>query len=300
MKQFLKKLLDTVAPRWTAALMSARARAHSHKVLVSWGCGPLNRKLVEHFGNQVQEGPFAGLTLPGMTHAEQIGPYLLGVYESELDLAWDIVFQGSYTQIIDIGAKFGYYAVGLANRYPNASVVAFDTDWWARKAVREVAAANGADNLQVKGFCSPDWLVQNTHEAAFVISDCEGYEDVLFGPEIIPKLRSVPLIIETHDGVVLGVSDKLRAAFGETHVVQVYGQQGTRRVTTFRLNFLSETERQLAVQEIRAPQSWLLCLPRTGPNQALHRSRVATSVSVSGTSQLRQEVGADELARHID
>ncbi len=269
MKQFVKRLLYTIAPRWTTALMSARARAHSHRIVAGWGCGPLNRKLVERFGSCVQEGPFAGLTLTAMTHAEQIGPYLLGVYECELDAAWATVLRGSYTQIIDIGAKFGYYAVGLAKRYPAASIVAFDTDWWARKAVREMAAANGTRNVEVKGFCSPEWLAGHTQEAAFVISDCEGYEAVLFGPGTIPKLETASLIIETHDRSVPGVSDRLREAFGETHSVRVYGHDGSRRAPTRPLDFLSEPERRLAVHEVRPSQSWLLCLPKTGPNQAL-------------------------------
>jgi hypothetical protein len=64
---------------------------------------------MEQFGNRVQEGPFAGLILTPMTAAEQLGPYLLGVYESEVEGAWNTVFLGSYTQVIDIGAWFGYF-----------------------------------------------------------------------------------------------------------------------------------------------------------------------------------------------
>ncbi len=269
MKQQIKRLLYNVAPQWTTALVSARARAHSQTAVASWGSGSVTRKLVEVCGSNVQEGPFAGLTLTAMTHAEQIGPYLLGVYESELDEAWATVFRGTYTQIIDIGAKFGYYAVGLARRYPTAAVVAFDTDWWARKAIREMVAANGTVNVEVKGYCRPEWVARHTTGAAFVISDCEGYESVLFGPGTIPSLRFATLIIETHDHLVPGVTDKLRTAFEETHSVRIYGPDGCRRAPGSPLEFLSEPERQLAVHEVRPPQSWLLCLPRTGPNQAL-------------------------------
>jgi hypothetical protein len=270
MKQFLKRLLYAVAPQSAAALMSARSRAHSHRVVARWGCGPVTRKMLERFGNRVQEGPFAGLSLTAMTHAEQIGPYLLGVYESELDEAWDTVLRGTYTQIIDIGAKFGYYAVGLAKKYPEASVMAFDTDWWARKAVRDMAAANGTGNVDVKDFCSPGWLARNIKDAAFIISDCEGYEAVLFAPAVVSRLRSATVVIETHDHAVPGVSETLRSAFGETHVVRLYGHEAARRSTSLPLDFLTEPERRLAVQEIRSPQIWLLCLPRAGPNAALH------------------------------
>ncbi len=279
MKELVKRLLYKISPRWTTALQSARARAHSHRVVAGWGCGPLTRKLVARFGSSVQEGPFEGLTLTPMTHAEQIGPYLLGVYESELDEAWETVFRGAYTQIIDIGAKFGYYAVGLARRYPRASVVAFDTDWWARKAVREMAWANATRNVEIKGYCSPGWLAGNTREGAFIISDCEGYEAVLFGPSTIPRLGSATLIIEAHDSFVPGVSERLGAAFAETHSVRVYDTETSRRDAARPLDFLSATERQLALLEVRPPalQRWLLCLPKSGPNQALRLTGGAVS-----------------------
>jgi hypothetical protein len=269
-KQLAKRFLYAVAPRSTTALMSARARAHSQRVLAGWGCGPITRKLVDRFGSRVQEGPFAGLVLTPMTHAEQLGPYLLGVYEGELDEAWATVFAGTYTQIIDVGAKFGYYAVGLAKRYHDAAVVAFDTDAWARRAIAEMSAANGTHNLQVASFCSRDWLAEHLRAGAFVISDCEGYEATLFGMGAIPELESATLIIETHDCFVPGVSARLADMFAKTHIVRTYGHEGRRRETTRPLDFLTEPERQLATQEVRPPQVWLLCLPKSGPNANLH------------------------------
>ena len=245
--------------------MSARARAHSQRLLASWGNSEVTKKLVQRFGDRVYEGPFAGTILTRMSHAEQVGPCLLGVYESELDEAWSEVFRGTYTRIVDIGAKFGYYAVGLARKYPNAQVIAFDTDWWARKAVAEMAAANGTVNVEIKGLCSPDWLAEHGGGATLVVSDCEGFEASLFIPGVVARLRTATLLIETHDDVVAGATDTLRATLGDTHTVVLYGSGGARRETTRRLDFLTAAERQLAVQEVRPPQTWLLCLPKTGP-----------------------------------
>ena len=269
MKQLLKAALYRIAPQWTTSLMSARARAHSHRVVSGWGGKAVAGKLIERFGDRVQEGPFAGLKLTAAAWAEQVGPYLLGTYESELDEAWAVVFRGAYTQIVDIGAKFGYYAVGLARKYPDAAVVAFDTDWWARRAVVEMAAANATQNVEVKGFCSAQWLARHTQPASLIVSDCEGYEAALFEPSVIPALRSATLIIETHDQMVPGVSESLRRLFAGTHAVREFGHEGIRRGTTRPLDFLTEAERQLAVHEVRSPQVWLLCLPTTGPNQSL-------------------------------
>ncbi len=269
MKQLVKRFLYTIAPQWTTAWMSARSRAHSHRVVAEWGCGAINRKLIERLGSQVQEGPFAGLQLTPMTYAEQLGPYLLGVYESELEEAWSIVLRGNYSQILDVGAKFGYYAVGLARRYPQAHVVAFDTDWWARKAVAEMVTANGTSNVEVKGFCTPEWLMQNLQEGAFIISDCEGYEAVLFNPSSISRLLTATLLIETHDCFVPGISERLRQGFAATHQIRGFGKETPRRILNLALDFLSEREQALALHEVRPPQTWLLCLPRTGPNQSL-------------------------------
>lgn len=270
MKKLAKRVLETVAPEWTTSLLSAKARAHSHRVVREWGCGPVHEKLMQRFGTAVMAGPFKDVILTPMTHAEQIGPYLLGVYESELDDAWATVFRGSYPQIIDIGAKFGFYAVGLARKYPQAEVIAFDTDWWARKAVREMAVANQTPKVKVKGYCTPCCLAQKTREGAFIISDCEGFEGALFSDEVISRLTTATLIVETHDCSVPGVCERLRRVFSKTHVVKTISMEGSRRTPDVDLSFLaSDRERALASQEVRPDQVWLLCLPQSGPNAGL-------------------------------
>jgi hypothetical protein len=270
MKQLLKHLLYKFAPELTTSIVSAKGRAHSHNVVREWGCGPINQKLISNFGNSVITGPFKDVILTPMTHAEQIGPYLLGVYESELDNSWATILQGTYTQIIDVGAKFGFYAVGLAKKYPQAEVMAFDTDWWARKATREMAAANQTSNVQIKGFCTPQWLTQNIRQDAFIISDCEGFEGVLFSPEVVANLTTSTLIVETHDCFVPGVCDRLRKTFDASHDVEVVTMFGDRRTPNVDLNFLAtDRERELASQEVRPDQIWLLCLPRNGSNAGL-------------------------------
>lgn len=270
MKHLVKRLLYTFAPALTTAIVSAKSRAHSHTVVRNWGCAPIHKKLTTQFGNSVITGPFAGVVLTPMTQAEQIGPFLLGTYESELVDSWETIFRGSYTQIIDVGAKFGFYAVGLAKRFPKADVVTFDTDWWARKATREMASANHTTNVQIKGFCTPQWLAQNTRQDAFIISDCEGFEDTLFTSEVIARLNTTTLIVETHDCFVPGVSERLRKAFDSSHFVQVVKMTGAEIRPPVDLSFLAtDRERQLASQEVRPDQIWLFCIPKTGTNATL-------------------------------
>lgn len=262
MTRLARTLLRTMVPRWTSALSSAVSRAHSQALVKEQGLDRLNHKLVQHLGNAVQDGPFAGLLLSPMTLSQHIGPFLLGTYESELHPAWDIVFRRTYPQIIDIGASFGYYAVGLARRYPGATVVAFDTDRWARKAVREMAAANGVANCQVRSFCSPGELNRRLLEGALVISDCEGYEEVLFGRDMSPRLRSATLIIESHENRVPGILARLTTALAVSHTVLCVKTGEGLRAPSSDLGFLSDRERALSTDEFRPEQAWLVCWPK--------------------------------------
>ena len=269
MKRLVKRLLFAAAPGWTLALLSARARSRSHRIVAEWGSGAVTEKLITRFGSRVQSGPFAGLLLSPMTTAEQLGPFLLGVYESELDSAWETVLPGRFERIIDIGAKFGYYAVGLARRYPEARVVAFDTDWWARKALREMARLNDVSNVEIRGECRRDWLAAQDGVPALVISDCEGCEETIFTKDVASALRHAVLIIETHDCFIPGISERLGRVFDPTHEVRQVHSDENRREPHDSLEFLSSQERTLATREVLPAQVWLLCLPKAGPNSDL-------------------------------
>ena len=213
------------------------------------------------FGASVQAGPFAGMTLTPMTFREHLGPYLLGIYESELHGVWAEIFRGDFRQVVDIGAKFGYYAVGLARRFPQAEAIAFDTDSWARRAIREMSAANGAPEMRILSFCSLDWLRSGLKPGAFILSDCEGYESVLFSHADIPALRSATMIIEVHEAVSPGVEGGIERAFSASHRIVKITAQALASPPASIADFSSE-EKGLAINEHRASrQSWLYLAP---------------------------------------
>lgn len=261
MKAAIKRLCMQIAPQWTTALQSSRARAYSQRVIAGWGCDRLNTRLADEFGMKVMEGPFQGMKLTSDALREQFGPYLFGVYESELDLVWSSLSQFSYSQIVDIGSKFGYYAVGLARRYPDADVIAFDTDWWARVATRRMAQLNGTERVTVRSFCSSDWIRKQIRPGSLILSDCEGFEVSLFTDLTLPYLKDSTLIIETHDCFVPGVSERLKNLFQETHHVTWVGHEADRRKPNVNLDLYEPEERRLAVEEVRSEQVWLVCRP---------------------------------------
>jgi len=263
LKSAVKSGLSAVFPRWATGFFSARARAHAQAVLAGLGCVALNQKLLKQFGSRVRQGPFAGLVLSPLTHQEHLGPYLLGTYEQELHPVWGSLRGKKFGQLLDVGSKFGYYAVGLAQKFPQAEVVAFDPDPWARRAVREMAAANGVANVAVADFCDLTWLRRNLRPGAFILSDCEGYEAVLFSEPGIPALASATMVIELHEQFSPGVTRQLQENFSATHQITVIEARPGLPALPPECTTLNEGERGLATNEFRTgAQAWLWLGPR--------------------------------------
>ena len=262
-KNNVKRFLFSAAPGTATALFSARARRYSHQLVAQWGLRTLNGKLVDRFGWTVRSGPFRGLTLTPMTANEHLGPFLLGTYEFELHPWLTRLLGQRFSQVIDVGSKFGYYAVGFARAFRTTPVVAFDTDWWARRATAEVAAANDVAALvRIEGFCSPRRLQSLLRKRALVISDCEGYESELFDAPV-PQLASATLIVELHEAAAPGVTRKLHDRFAATHDVASVSTADVRQPPApVDLGFLPPDEARFAVTEVRLPQEWLLFTPR--------------------------------------
>ncbi len=204
MKQLFKKWMHRLAPGYAATFFAARSRAHSHRIVREWGSKELNDGLIQRFGRQVLSGPFKGMTLTSETEKELLGPYLLGTFESEIHPWIEQAISRQFTTYVDVGAKFGFYSVGFALNAKSARSIAFDIDPWARKAMQEMAKANSVINLDIRTFCSWDWIVKSLPPNSFVLSDCEGYESVLF-QDVSESLRSATLLIETHDHEVPGL-----------------------------------------------------------------------------------------------
>jgi hypothetical protein len=260
MKRLLKKCFYTVAPQAATAFFSARSRAHSHRVVQQWGAARLNSEIISRYGRRVLSGPFQGMELTAETEKELLGPYLLGTFELEIQPWIEAACQGSYSVFVDVGAKFGFYSVGFAKRAPSIPSLAFDTDSWARKAMRQMTEANSTRNVEILGYCSREWIVEKLPPNSFVLSDCEGYEAVLF-EDVSPSLKSATLLIETHDHEVENTSVMLKSRFAATHhIEEVFS--GISRTSPVDLSFLNEKDQQKILHETRLEQSWLLLKPR--------------------------------------
>lgn len=253
----VKRLARLLLPaRALTALTALRARRHSHRLNDEWGIAEISRRLVDEIGPTVRSGPFAGLSFPRAAIPEHLGPYLLGTYERELHAHWRSLEPGSVPLIVNIGAKVGYYAVGL-HRLLGAPVVAYDADPWARAVLEETIALNQAD-VTVRGACSRRDL-ESLPGGALVVIDCDGCEEVLLRDPVPGGLVRSHLVIELHGAML--ENDETVNRLRRTHEVDVIPSSDAPAPAPD-LPFLDDHQRKLAVEEIRTPQRWLVCRPR--------------------------------------
>jgi hypothetical protein len=229
------------------------------------GRAELAEQILSKYGNRVLSGPFEGLQYVAEAVGSSLLPKLLGTYEQELHPAITAAIARKYDVAIDVGAAEGYYAVGLACCCPHLDVYAFDPDPLARRLCRKLARLNDVSRrVFVAGFCSPDQLAATVRGRCLVISDCEGFEDELFDARIVGCLRYVDLIVETHDHLCAGVTERLIDRFSASHRIDRVHARPRVSVPAI-ASYLEPAQAQLAMDEQRpAAQSWLLMYAAEG------------------------------------
>jgi len=182
----------------------------------------INSRVREIFKDHiVLNGTFKGLKYPNYeSFGSEIFPKLLGSYESELAPVFKKILKKDYSSIIDIGCAEGYYAVGLAIKYHNASIYAYDTDEHALQLCREMAVYNNVNNVEYRSNCTEDTLTGFIFPSrGLIISDCEGCESTLFTEKSVQNLKKCDILIETHDLYDNTISSKLEKLFEKTHKI---------------------------------------------------------------------------------
>lgn len=234
-------------------------------------------------GNTVLSGPFTGtkLYLCSLSGRHLLG-YLLGTQEIELHGAVEEIISRRYATIINIGAADGYYALGLARRLPQARVLAFEANSTHHKYLDASARVNGvSERMFVRGFCSGHELraaLATVRKPALVVCDIEGGEVDLLDPESVGHLRSVDLLVETHDQYVVNCTEILKSRFAPTHAVQQFSgrPRDASDFPTVALPLLArmfpETAIELMNERRKESQQWLLL---TAGDAAPHAHHVA-------------------------
>lgn len=220
----------------------------------------------------VTSGPFAGLKYPSpQSYGSALLPKLLGSYESELHPVLGEILSKEYTAVVDIGCAEGYYAVGFGLRFVRAEIFAFDTDLTARQFCSQLGKINGLNGrLHVGGTCDEATLRSiPLGNKALIVSDCEGYEGLLFTTEIAAILAGHDLIVETHDFINIEISSKLRGIFAGSHDIRSFkSTDDIEKAHTYQYAKLdgydTKTKRLILAERRPAIMEWLVMTSKVG------------------------------------
>jgi|DewCreStandDraft_4_1066084.scaffolds.fasta_scaffold00110_9 hypothetical protein len=228
----------------------------------------VTRELVRVVGARCAAGPFRGMVLPEASSwgDGDLAPKILGAYECELHPALERAFARAPELVVNVGCAEGYYAVGAALRLPGCTVHAFDLDEAALGVCAAAARLNGvAERIRLERRCEPGRLVEllGTRPNALVLLDCEGYERELITERTLPALAAADLIVECHDFVDPGVTDRLAALLRPTHEVEILREGGRDPAAWPVLHALGSLDRWLVVCEFRPSlMRWIVARPR--------------------------------------
>lgn len=263
-KHAIRDFAIAVAPNLALQVLSWR----SQRLIIAreryTGRLAASQEFVRSKGPTVLAGPFKGLQYPEDTIASRnLVHKLVASYEEELHDFIEETLSKTHSMIVNVGSADGYYTVGYALGAIDTSVIAFDTDPWARRATLALAKLNNAPNVSVKSMCTPQWLSANLQESSLVLSDCEGYETVLLDPAIAPQLRTATVLVEIHEHNSPGAEKIIRSRFADTHEIRFVTSRDKDPADYDALLSVPEEMRALVISEGRSSyiQNWLFLSP---------------------------------------
>ena len=212
----------------------------------------------------VFKGPFQGMKiLPKWSWGDgDSAGKLLGLYECELFESIEYEIAHDPDLVLNIGSAEGYYGIGFGMR-TSAQIVLVDVQQPAIDIARENAQVNKVNKIQF----STDSSVENfrsylgKYDRPLIFMDCEGYEEDFLDLEKIPELAKTSVIVESHDCIREGLTDKLIARFKDTHQVESI-RQGAKNPYIFIIDDLSDYDKVLLCCESRpSTMTWLHMRP---------------------------------------
>lgn len=253
---------------WLRAFTTMPAPARD---LARWVLRPKRRFLYGRLRalsrDRVLSGPFQGMQLMG----HPAPPELLGTYEHEL---FDLVRElsaGPYHTVVNVGARYGYYAIGFARLMPNVRVLAFEGEREAHGMFAAAVAANGVgDRVSVGGFADTPVFAAalGAGDGVLVVCDIDGGEVPLLDPSQVPPLSRATILVECHGPMESPTEAVMVMRFLPTHEIRRIAME-TRVLAHLPPGAAEPWQSRMPatmealMQEHRTPpQSWLLLTPR--------------------------------------
>lgn len=177
--------------------------------------------LYQQTNGEVLYGPFKGMKIaPSFCWGDgDTGGKLLGIYEDELFPSIQEVINSEPDLIINYGCAEGYYGVGLGMLLPNSKIIFVDIEQRAIDVSKQNAALNNVTNVDFHINSDQSLLefLLSDAENPFLLMDCEGAEDYLLDLNTAPSLAKTNILVEVHEFMSQGMTDRLVYKFNETH-----------------------------------------------------------------------------------
>jgi hypothetical protein len=232
------------------------------RLLSKWRSVLIQNTLLQQQGTVVMQGPLAGMDFLAESAEGCHIAKLLGCYEQPLQPFIEQAISNAYPTILNIGCAEGYYAVGMARRMPSTQVLAFDLNPKAQEVCTALAQKNGvSDRIKVGALFRPEDFQNYRNQKVLVLCDIEGAENDLLNPETAPALKSMDLIVESHECLIPGITKKLIDRFKDSHHLTLVQDNGQRQLQDAPqwLNNLAHLDQLLATWEWRSGATpWLV------------------------------------------
>ena len=232
------------------------------RLLSKWRYALIQNTLLKYEGTVVKQGPLKGLDFLSKSAEGCHIAKLLGCYEQPLQPYIENAIQANFQIILNIGCAEGYYAVGMARRMPNTKVLAFDLNSKAQEACSALAAKNDvADRITIDALFKPEDFGNYIGQKVLVLCDIEGAERELLNPELAPALKGMDIIMESHECLIPGITQKIISRFKDSHAITLVEDNGQRQLANAPqwFNNLAHLDQLLATWEWRSgPTPWLV------------------------------------------
>jgi hypothetical protein len=251
------------ARRILGSLPLTKGLWHNYK---HWRYRAMRKQFISVFGLVVQNGPFKGIKYLPESANSSLLPKLVGSYEAALHPTIESLAPHRYDSVINIGCAEGYYAVGLARRWPGVRVIAFDSDPRAREMCAKLAVLNQVSNqITILGECNPQALAASIRSRSLIVCDCEGYEAKLLDPDLVEGLDRCGILVELHPTIDSTIPGLIEKRFRKSHqTVLIRGKNG--RLGYRELKVFKWFDRKLAMHEERGGYEalWAMLTPEAG------------------------------------
>jgi len=263
----IEKQLQSILSQVAGDNASEQARLNNAlRLLSKWRSVLIQNTLLKLQGTVVMQGPLAGMDfLPQSAEGCHIAK-LLGCYEQPLQPFIENAITSAYPIILNIGCAEGYYAVGMARRMPNTQVLAFDLNHTAQEVCAILAKKNSvSDRVKVGALFKPEEFETYRNQKVLVLCDIEGAEKDLLNPDNAPALKGMDIIVESHEGLLPGITQTLIDRFKATHQIALIQDNGQRQLKDAPqwFNNLAHLDQLLATWEWRSGATpWLVMKAR--------------------------------------